>query len=57
MSKFLKRYPEGLQGQFGILNLENIYRIGMLIPIRDPGNYSAQRNCTVVDIQTGAELN
>ena len=52
MSKFLKTYPERLKDQFGMAeSQEYIFRLEMLIPIWGPGNYNAQRNYTLVDIQ------
>ena len=52
MGKFLKTYPERLKDQFGMAeSQEYIFWLEMLIPIWGPGNYNAQRNYTLVDIQ------
>jgi len=52
MSKFLKRYPEGLKGQFGMAESQEYILVRNVNSYLGHGNYGAQRNRTVVDIQT-----
>ena len=47
-----ERYPEGLKDQFGMAESREYILVRIVNSYLGHGNYSAQRNRTVVDIQT-----